>query len=361
MRLRLVRPRMLDVYIARHVIAGTLVALVALVVLFAFIGFVDDLDNVGKGSYSMTGALQYMLLTMPSLGFNLFPLAALIGTLMGLGTLAASSELVVIRSAGVSVARIIMAVMGAAMVLVVIAMLIGEVVAPWAEQLAQSRRLVALTDQMEMNTRFGFWVRDGDRFINVRKVGAGNDMQGVYIYEFDGARRLRVATHAKRARYEGGTWRLEDIEQSRISEAGVTRRVVEAATWPSLFEPDLVNVISVSPESLSALGLRRYIGYLAENGLDTSRFELALWHKFSYPFATAVMIFLAVPMVLGRLKAVGIGQRVVVGVLVGIAFHVLNQTASQTGLVYGLSAAVSATLPTLLFLGAGLWLMQRVR
>ncbi len=351
----------IDRYVARHVVHGTLVCLVALVVLFSFIAFVDDLDNIGRGNYSVGRALEYLALTTPRRAFELFPLAALVGALMGLGTLTSSSELAVIRSSGVSVRRICAAVMAGAAVLMVAAMVLGELLAPAAERMAQSQRSVAIADELEMNTRFGFWIRDGNSYINIRRVLPGNRMEQVSIFEFDDERRLRIATRAARARHEGDAWLLEGIVQSHVFPDRVQRVELDAAVWQSLFEPDLVNVVSVKPESLSILGLARYVSYLGRNGLDTSRFELALWHKFVYPLATVVMIVLAVPMVLGRLKSAGIGQRILVGVLVGIAFHVLNQASGHLGLVYGLSPAASATVPTLLFAGAAAWMLGRVR
>lgn len=351
----------LDRYIARHVIHGSLVWLVALVVLFSFIAFVDDVDNVGRGDYTTLMALEYMVLTIPSRAFELFPLAALIGALMGLGTLASSSELSVIRSSGVSVRRICAAVMAGAAVLMLIAVSVGELIAPSAEQFAQARRSLALTDALTLNTRSGFWIRDGNSFINIRRVLENNEMREVSIYEFDAEHRLRVATRASKARHEDDKWQLEGIVQSHLRDDGVRRERIPAAVWDSLFDPELVAVVSVSPESLSVLGLRRYMAYLGKNGLDTTRFEFALWHKFIYPLATGVMIILAVPMVLGRLKSSGLGQRIVVGVIIGIAFHVLNQAAGHLGLVYGVSAVLSATAPTVLFACAAMWMLSRVR
>ena len=351
---------LVDRYIARHVISGTLVWLLALVILFSFISFVDDLDSIGKGDYSLLRSLEYMALSTPRRAFNLFPLAALIGALTGLGTLASSSELTVIRGAGVSVNRICGAVIGGALVLMAFAVFLGELVAPPAERLAESRRSVAIAEKLRTSARSGFWIRDGNSFINIRKVLPGNRMRDVQIYEFDTGQRLRVATRASRARYENGKWLLEGIVQSHLSDNLVRKERLNAASWDSLFDPELVTVVTVTPEALSIVGLMRYIEYLAKNGLNTSRYQLALWHKFVYPLATGVMIVLAIPMVLGRLKAAGLGQRIVVGVVLGIGFHVLNQASGQLGLVYGLSAAVSATVPTLLFAIAAAWMMRRV-
>lgn len=351
----------LDRYIARHVVQGTLVWLVALVALFSFIAFIDDLDNVGRGDYTTVMAVEYMVLTMPGLTSQLFPLAALIGALMGLGTLSSSSELTVIRSSGVSVRRICAAVMAGAAGLIVIAVCIGELVAPTAEQSAIARRSLALTDALTLNTRSGFWIRDGNSFINIRRVLENNEMREVNIYEFDAENRLRVATRADKARYENNKWQLDGIVQSHLADDGVRIRRVPTAVWDSLFDPELVGVVAVDPKILSIIGLRRYIGYLRKNGLETAHFEFALWHKFIYPLATGVMILLAVPLVLGRLKSSGLGQRIVVGVIVGISFHVINQAAAQFGLVYGLSAAISTTMPSALFAIAAMWLLSRIR
>jgi lipopolysaccharide export system permease protein len=351
----------LDRYIARHVVQGTLVWLVALVALFSFIAIIDELGKVGRGDYTTVMALEYMFLTMPGLTFELFPLAALVGALMGLGTLSGNSELTVIRSSGVSVRRICAAVMAGAAGLIVFAVCIGELIAPTAEQYAQTRRSLALTDALTLNTRSGFWIRDGNSFINIHRVLENNEMRGVNIYEFDAENRLRVATRADKARHEDDKWQLDGIVQSILSEDSVQARRIPAAVWDSLFDPDLVSVVSVDPKTLSITGLRRYIAYLGKNELQTARLEFALWHKFIYPIATGVMILLAVPLVLGRLKSAGLGQRIVVGVIVGISFHVVSQAAGQFGLVYGLSAAVSATLPVALFAFAAVWMLSRVR
>ena len=301
-----------------------------------------------------------MVLTLPRRAFFLFPLAALVGTLVGLGVLASNLELSVMRTSGMSSMQISMAVMKAGLLLAVLSMLVGELLAPFAERLAQQRRSVAISDQLALNTNYGFWVRDGRSFINIRKVLPNNRMGNVYIYEFDADNRMRVATYAGEARFEGGEWFLYGIEQSEIYQDRVLRRSIKQAVWKSLFQPDLVNVVAVKPESLSAVGLTRYISYLRENELDTARYELAFWNKLVYPVATLVMIFLALPLVLGRLRSVGVGQRIVVGALVGIAFHVINQVSGDLGLVYGLSPMLSASLPTALFFIVGLVMMRRL-
>ncbi len=351
--------RLLDRYIATQVIASTLLALAALLALFTFVAFVDDLDSVGKGDYTMAAAAQYLLLTLPRRAFLLFPLAALLGSLIGLGTLASNLELAVMRASGYSVAQIIAAVLKGGAVLMVAAVLIGELAAPPAERRAQLLRSSALDRTLAGGER-GLWARDGQSYINIERALTGERIEGVRIYEFDGERRLRVVTRARAGRFDGRRWTLEDVRQTLIEPDRIRTRRLASAVWASGFEPRLVEVVAVKPESLSALGLIRYVAYLRANGLDASRFQLALWNKVIYPLATGVMIFLAVPLVLGRLGSAAMGVRVMIGVLVGIGFHVVNQASGQVGIVYGLSPFGSAVLPTAAFLAFGLWRLRRV-
>lgn len=352
--------KILDRHIGSQVVRDSLLTLFVLLSIFSLVEFLDDLGDVGKGSYTARAALEYMLLTTPNRAFILFPVAAVIGSLMGLGSLAAHRELVAVRAAGVSSLRIAAAAMKAAVVLVVASVLIGEVVSPFTERLAHQLRTTALSNNRALGTGNGFWIRDRDTFINVRKVLPGNEMSELYIYEFDDAHRLRVATYAERGIYENGSWTLEGIRQSVIGEDGVTARDVVEADWRSRFEPELAEVVSIRVASLSIPGLMRYIDYLQSNELATARYELALWSKFIHPVSTAVMIFIALPLVLGRLGTVGIGQRIVAGVVIAVLFLLLQRLFGNLGLGFGLNPVVCALTPTALFFALAVWMFRRV-
>lgn len=351
--------KILDAWIARNVAGGVLLALAVLLSLTAVVSLVDELDSVGRGSYGIGGAMEFVLLTIPRHAFVLFPLAAVIGTLAGLGTLAVSSELAVVRASGVSVARIVGSVLKGGLALVVTAVLIGEVVAPWCERLAESRRASALE---EAQGRWdGYWIRDGRRFVNAVRVRPDGGVEDMYIYEIDPEGALRTVTHARRAHYRDSAWVLESVRRSDVSAGGVMTRFSSREVWDMRFRPDLVRLASARLESLSGGALVRYIDYLRDNRLETAAYELALWTKVVYPLATGVMVVLAVPLVLGRLGGAGIGKRILAGCLIAVTFHVVNGVSGKMGIVYGLSPVLSAFAPTLVFLAAGIWLLLRVR
>ena len=351
--------KILDAWIARHVAGGALLALAVLLSLTAVVSFVEELDSVGRGRYGIGGAIEFVLLTLPRHAFVLFPLAAVIGALVGLGTLAVSSELAVVRASGVSVARIVGAVLKGALVLVVIAVGLGEAVAPWCERLAESRRAAALEETRGQGD--GFWIRDGHRFVNAVHVRPDGGVEDMYIYEVDSEGTLRTVTHARRAHYRDSAWMLESVRRSDVSAGGVVTRFATRVEWETRFGPEFVRLASARLESLSGRALVRYIDYLRDNRLETAVYEHALWTKVVYPLATGVMIVLAVPLVLGRLGGAGIGQRILAGCLIAVTFHVVNEVSGKMGIVYGLNPGLSAFAPTLMFLAAGVWLLRRVR
>ncbi|MDX1432079.1 MAG: LPS export ABC transporter permease LptG [Gammaproteobacteria bacterium] len=351
--------KILDRLIAGQVVRDTLLVLLVLLSIFSLVDFLDDVSDVGKGRYTMVDAIEYMALTTPRRAFVLFPLAAVIGALLGLGTLARNMELAVMRASGVSVARIAAAALKGALVLTLAGFLLGELATPKAERIAQQLRSEALSDRVALHTKHGFWVRDGNSFINVRELLPDSRMGDLYIYEFAPTLELRSATHAERGSYREGYWVLENVRTSIIGENTVTTKTLARTTWHSQFSPDLAEIVSVRLESLSALGLARYIDYLRANELATAPYEVALWGKVMYPLATLVMIMLALALTLGRLGTTGSGQRIVAGVMIAIAFHMLQQAAGRIGVVYGASPMLSVAMPSLVFLALSLWLLRR--
>ncbi len=353
--------KILNRYLARTVVLNTLLALTVLVVLLTFFAFIDDLGDIGKGHYGLPQALQFALLRVPQRIYELLPVSALLGSLLGLGALASNNELVAMRTAGVSIAWIVVAAMKTGLLLMVVAIFLGEVVAPPSEQLAQGLRAAATKSQISFTSGSGYWARYGRNFINIREILPGSHLNDLFIYELDENRRLRVATHARSALYRDGQWFLQDVAQSIIAAKGVEVRRKDQSTWRSLLKPDMLRVVTLKPEDLSARGLRQYIAYLEHSGLDSRRYQLAFWGKIVQPLDLLVMLFLSIPFVFGPLRSVTLGQRILVGALVGIAFSVLSKAFSHMGLVYGLDPLFSIALPSLLFLGMGVYAVRRVR
>lgn len=349
--------RIIQRYMTVSLIWTSLLALSVLVALFSFFSLIDQLEETGKGSYGVGQAVYYVFLTMPRLAYELFPIAAMIGSMSALGMMANHSELTVIRTSGVSRVNLSVLLIRSGLLLVGVALFIGELVAPFTEEKAQHMRSIALSQQIAMKTKYGFWARDGNSYINIRKIMPGGHVEQIYIYEFDDNDELRSSIYAGKGEYDAGKWLLRDISQSMIDNTRVTGKQFDSANWDSLLEPEMVNMLIVNPEYLTLWGLVSYIGFLEQNAQDAQRFKQAFWAKLVRPISILAMIILAVPLVKNATRSIAVGQRVFLGALIGIIFHLLNQVSGHLGVVYGVPAVVSATVPTLILAAITLFLL----
>jgi len=347
-------------YLANAILTSTGLVLLVLLGLYTFMDFVAELEDVGKGSYQLFEVLSYLVLSMPKRLYELLPIAALLGTVLGLGQLASQSELVVMRAAGISIQQINKAVMIVAVFLMLLALIIGEVIRPPAEQSARELQSLAQTGTVGARSDNGFWTRDGTHFNHIDEILPNGHFSGISIYEFDDEHRLRVVTKAKEARYEAGEWTLFDVLQSQLDSQGVAVKAIEYARWRSNLNPGMVNIVVVPPEFLPVWSLVEYIDYLKMNHQAVGQYQMAFWTKLIMPLSSAVMVFLAVPFVFGPLRSVSMGSRILVGALAGIGFHLINQSFQHIGLVYGVTPWVAALLPTLVFAGMGYYWISRV-
>jgi lipopolysaccharide export system permease protein len=350
---------LLDRLIARHVLYSMLLVLSVLVALAVFFILIDALKDYGKAGFGAVALLKYVLLKQPGEVYDLAPIAALIGTIMGLSTLALNAELIAMRAAGVSVARIVGAVMKIGVVFAVAILVAGEYVVPVSENLAQTGRAKALAQALEQKSS-GIWLRSGTSFVNIGEVLPDLSLLRMNIYDFDNHSRLRSQLYAKRAWYDGDRWRLEEVRQSLLlGDQGVQIRRAAQEAWRSALTPDVVSVFAVDPDSLSIQQLYYYIGHLESNNQDTRNFRLVLWQKIYMPLATLVMMLLATPFVFRHIRSGGLSQRVFIGILLGLAFIIVDQSLGYFGVLYAAPPAIVALVPILIFLALALLLLHR--
>lgn len=352
--------KIIDRYIALVVATSTGVALLVVVGLDAFFEVIREIDAVGKGSYTMGKMLLYVALTVPHNIYELFPMATLLGSLMGMGALATNSELVAMRASGISVWRIVRSVLQAGVLLLLLAVIIGEVIAPVAQQYGQQLRVAATNKTVSFLGSHGLWVRDGKYFIHARNVLAEDRLADVRVYELDANRGLSVVTRAASAHYSNGSWELKGLHQTRFEDARITTLRQRKHTWESLLTPDLLSIVALKPQTMSVRDINQFSRYLEDNGLDSQQYRYAFWGRLMTPLSALVMLFISVPFVFGGMRSVSAGRRLFFGILIGFGFYLVSQVSIQMGQVYGLHPLVATMLPGIVFVAAGLYAVQRV-
>jgi lipopolysaccharide export system permease protein len=345
-------------YLARQIYGAVGFVLAGFLALFAFFDLIGELKDLGNGAYHLQQIFTVVALWVPSHAYELFPVAVLIGTLYVLAHLSSNSEFTVMRAAGLSPGRAGFALGKIGLAFVVGTFAIGEWIVPYTEELAQQTRMRAMSSLIGQDLRSGLWFKDERTFINVTQAREAYSLQGVRIYEFDSAYRLRIVSEAKRAEYAGaGRWRLVDVAQTRFEAGGPVTARYDEADWRSAVNPDLLSVLIVVPERMSAWKLYRYTQHLAGNRQKTERYEIALWKKLFYPLATLVMMALALPFAYLQSRAGMVGVKVFFGIMLGIVFHMLNSLFSHIGLLQQWPPVAAAAVPSVLFFATALLMM----
>ena len=358
--------RTLKRYIGREVLLATLLIFAALLMLFAFFDLIHELGDVGRGGYTISAALLYVALHLPGRLYELFPVAALIGTLFAIAQLVANSEYTVMRASGMSLVQLGWAVLRVGIPLAAATFLAGEYVAPPAERLAQTVRAASAGDTsriVSQQFQSGFWFKEDLTFVNIRTVLANMTLLGVRIYEFDHDLRLIAIRVAESGRFVGdGKWELDNVKTTEIGANGTKVSTTPSLVWQTVLRPSILNVYQVAPERLDLSALYDNIRVLNNNAQRTSRFEIAFWNKVFYPAAVLVMMVLALPFAHFQRRQGGIGFRIFAGTMLGLTFFLLGRLFSNLGLLNDWPPLFSAGFPLVVFVAVAaimLWWIER--
>jgi lipopolysaccharide export system permease protein len=340
-----------------------LMLMLGLLAMFSFFDLIQELNTLGRGNYGINQMLIFVLLSIPGHVYEVVPVAVLVGMMVSLGTLARYSELVVMRVSGLSILDIGLTLVKVGLLFTAVTFFVGELITPISEKMAQRMRIQATDSIVAQDFKSGLWVKDGKSFVNVENVLPDATLLNVHIYEFDENFRLRSISNAKKGSFENERWGLSEVTQTKfnyakkIEQNSVQTQFFNKANWRSLIRPELLNVLLVAPEKMSAWNLYSFINHLEINKQKTTRYEVALWSKMIYPLACIVMVVLALPFGFLQQRSSGTSTKIFIGVLLGVVYQIMNRIFIHLGVLNDWPPLMSAVTPTILFLIAGLSLI----
>lgn len=360
----------------RDIVWSVVFVAVAFLSLFFFIDFVDELESVGRGGYTLGQATARCVMELPGHFYELFPIAVLIGTIYAMARLAQSSEFTILRTAGLGPGRALRLLALPGLAFALITFVVGDYVAPVTE-----RQAVALKAGVRGGVSLGSggaWLKerragaDGERSIsvNVSAAGAGGELLGVRIFEFDTDGRLRTRLEAASGLVQAnGSWRLREVQQTdwptpEHAQQGKPLRQQSLAelAWPSTLNASVVAAALLPVGVMSTVDLWRYTSHLSDQDQAVQRYEIQFWKKALYPLACVVMVALALPFAYLHARAGGVSYKVFGGIMLGISFVLLNNASGHLGMLRQwtpwLVAAAPSGLYLLMSMGAFAWLVR---
>jgi lipopolysaccharide export system permease protein len=352
----------LDRYIVRAILGAVLLVMMVLLVLGALFVFIDQQDDVGTGHYTALAAFGYTLLNLPQLAYELLPITALIGSLLGLGSLARGSELTVVRATGVSVARLAGIALLAGLLLMLLAILLGEFLAPPLQQAAREHKAFSKLNGVSFGGG-GAWVRDGDMILNIAGQSSLRQFGSMQLFELSPQHRLLALGHAQRAvaGARGGTWSLSGYTESRFADDSVTTSPPAPRLLASHVSAGFLGLAVEDPKQLTSRALWRLINYYHANALDAREYLFAFWSRIARTVAVVFSVLLAIPFVLGSMRSAGAGARMLLGMILGIGFFLLQRLIESGTVVFNLDPVLLAWLPTALLALVTFTLLARAR
>ena len=346
-------------YILRHITQGTFLTLLVLVSISLFFAFIGELNDIGRGYYNMLHVGEYVALRIPGKMVEFMPLAVLIGTILSLGGLASNSEIIAMQASGMSVSGLLRPVILSAILLAFLTFLVADIVVPASETIAREIRTSAISNTLAIRGKKGIWVKDSIQMIHIAVLRPSGRAEGIEIYQLDEEGKLIQTLIAERATQIKNQWRLEVVRSVQYEQNSVHIEDFNELIYKGKISSKLLDALLIEPRQMSSFDLYDYKLFLVKNNLDDSVESLTFWQKVFAPLTVVVMCLLAVPFVLGSQREGNTGQRLIIGILLGIAYVVASRLITQFGVEINLLPVINAISPTVLFFILSFYLLYR--
>lgn len=341
-----------------------------LLVSFTLVAVYGLLDGVRElrylsSNYGLVDVIWYLLLTTPRRAYQVFPFAALVGVVVAVGGLAATSELVAWRALGATRARLLVPVVIAVSVMLAAVVFVAEQWATELELKARSYRLAGITGQVSLSGPGGLWLRDGKDFLHIKypflDQSLSTDFHDIKVYEVDTAAAVTAWMTAVHGRHEDRHWHFEIVHRVELSEQGASHEYFEKLMWPSQLDTAALGTSVLRPSLLSIRQLNTLLNYFNTNSLDDAHYRAALWRRYYYTLIVWSAVLLGLPFVLSLQGRESRTRALAIAVAVGLTWYVVERLFQSVVLALSWSPVWGGLIPVLIAAVLSVYLMRRHR
>ena len=341
-----------DRYIVKTILSYTFVVMLVWLCIYSLFNFLSELSSVGKANYTILEAFQYIVLQMPEVAYDQSSALILLGCILGMGHLASTGQLLIFRVSGESVLRITWLTLKIAMLFLFILVLIGETFAQTLTHYAESERSDALGQSSFSGSQDGFWIRDGDNFINVENNLNGSIFDGITVIEVDKENKVKRIIRSENGIFDGKTLNLNEADIFSVTSSNAYENISlkERNNYMKnvAFDQDLIESLEKEPKDLSTFTLIKQIQFLTENRLRASVFKVELYNRIAKPISLIAMILLAMLFIFGSTRDITLGRKIFLGVAIGLSFELISRLGGAFSLSFEFSPILSSFTPSIL-------------
>lgn len=355
--------KILDRYIVKTMAFYTLVVLFIWLGVYSFLQFINEVDEIGRADYTALKAIIYVTMEMPAVIYSHSSMVILLGTLLAFAHLASTSQLIVVRASGLSILQIAQIAVKAALVFVFIIIILGEWIVPISTEYAENLRKKALGANITTANQQGFWLKDGDFIINVKKNFDGRLFEDTMLINVNKLKQLDAIMSAQRAVFDGENLHLEEVKHYKLDHdngkfTGFKSQNHSTYKTKVSFDYGLLNSLEKKPYELSMWHLYKQINFLTNNGLIASTFEVEFYKRLVRPITLVAMILFSMLFIFGSLRDASLGRNVFLGLIISLSFELISRIGGALSLRFDYNPVLSGFLPTLIALALAFFLLR---
>lgn len=350
-------------YIFKTLIGYTLTVLLVWLSIYSFFNFLAEIDRVGQADYTSFDAMKYIALKMPDVISSHATSIILVGCVLGMGHLSSTNQLVVFRISGISIFKMTMLTIKISLFLIFLTIVIGEFLAPWSTQYAEKERSNALGISSISSNQDGFWIKDENKFINVKQNLDGKFFVDVNIFEIDSSNLIKTITKAENAEFDGRSLQMNKANIYRINNAqnidNIQTENIEKMSKSVSFDKELIEDLKKSPEDLTTWKIIKQINYLSDNKLRAVFFEIELYKRLIKPFTLITMIMIGMLFIFESDRSATLGRKIFYGVAIALSFEMFARLGNAFAIGFDLNPIIISSVPTFIVMFIALGVLAR--
>jgi len=351
-----------DRYITKTIRNHTLAVLLIWLSIYSFFNFLEELNSIGQVDYTVLEAIKYILLQMPEVVYKQASPIILLGCVLGMGYLATTNQLVVLRVSGNSVLKLTALTIRTALIFVIMIIAFGEFFAPIASEEAEKSRAKALGQSFASQNQEGFWIREGENYFNVGNNIDGKLFTDITIIEVNEGM-ITSVVKSENATFDGKILKMDDTDIFSIDGStdidDISLKEINSYNKAVSFDQDLIDSLKKEPDELTTLNIIKQIQFLSDNKLRSGIYEVELYKRFIKPITLIAMILVAMIFIFGSTRAVTLGRKIFFGVMLGLSFEMLSRIGGAMALSLNFNPVLSTILPTTIVIVIAIILLIR--
>lgn len=351
-------------------IASTWLRLLALclsgfVGIYLVIDLIEKIPRFLRAGGSAGDIVQYFIWKLPEMISRTATFSVLMATLLTLGVLSRDSEIIALRSCGISLLKISLPMLVLGFVASILLLINAELVLPHSYARTELIDRVKIKKKGDRVTfkRNNIWFRSKSMILQARLFEPKTQtLSGVVLWGIDDFMNPVSRTDADTAVFREGRWILNSVVQKDFqTTSGYTSHSALTTALDLGLKVEDLQVLDSDADNMSIRTLKEYAENLRRGGYKAYRYLTLMHTKIASPFAAMIMVLLGIPFALRNSRSGGIALGIGASIGIGFAYFVVNAVLLSYGRSGVLTPVAAAWGANFLFMLGGIWMSMTVK